>query len=144
MKNIADIKTLEQARKDNSGGYKMPEFYLENFDTKMYDKIVEENANSVKAARLSHRITIGFAVAAMLFISMFLWFPKDYISNNTFQNNYWEMELDQYAMLEEAWISEEFQSLNETDDVELDAQLDFLIQDEDIQMDEIIEVMLNE
>ncbi|NOR87426.1 MAG: hypothetical protein GQ527_07440 [Bacteroidales bacterium] len=139
MKDIKEKNMWEEEFKKNSGGFKMPDNYLDDLDGKILSKISSEKvAAPSRIVHLKRWGIIGLSIAASILFAVFVLLPDDSNNGAIMQYSETELEWDQYALFEESWIVEELGFVDNGSDVEINEEIDFLVE-EDYISDHIID-----
>jgi hypothetical protein len=129
--------TDNESLKENNGGFRMPENYLADFESRMLQAVKQTPVKKeAKLIGLKSILMAALPIAAMLVLGYFLLFNP--LSTN--QNDIIESELswDEYASFDEDWITEELAVLDDQD-IYLETEINYLL-DEGVTNNEIIEV----
>lgn len=138
MKKEKEINIWNQDLKNKSGGFVIPESYLENLDSLILDKISDDKVIRLKKTSIiNHWFIAGISIAASLIIAFFVFTNQE--KNQIDYMMASEIEWDQYASFEESWILQELDSISSEQGVDYEDDIDFLLA-EGITNDEILDV----
>jgi hypothetical protein len=133
-------KLNNKAIKKNRGGFRVPENYLDIFDSYMLKKI-EEDLIPEKTVGFSLKKTLWALIplAAILVLGYFIFVNTTHQNENNSSSS--ELSWDEHAGFEETWIINELADLEQESDTlsDLNVQIDYLI-DEGVTSNEIWEV----
>lgn len=126
----------QSSLKENKGGFKMPENYLDNFEATILNKISEEELVEKEIVKIDFKkwLYLSIPVAAALIIGLFVIFGETNIDDDAVILEENELMWDQYAMFDESWIVDELaelslsenQTTNEEDEW-MEEDIDFLL-----------------
>lgn len=122
MKEKNDINIWNSDLKNNSGGFKVPTHYLENFEQDILVKIRKEIApEKPKKANKTSWLIMGMSIAAAMIFALFFMANQE---NSSSLQEFSELDWDQYATFEESWIIQELKSTDETvEEYEMDIDM---------------------
>lgn len=127
--------------KENRGGFQIPQNYLEDFDNRLMQKIsIDARPKKTKVISYKKWAAILFPFAAILLLGYLL---IDQTSKSGSEYMYSEISWDEYAGFDETWITEELASLDFEDESQMDAEINFLL-DDGITTSEILDVYRQE
>jgi len=132
------INTQDKILKENQSGFQMPDNYLNDFELRMLSRIEEESViKKGRVIRFKSVLLSLIPAAAVLILGYFLLINNSTQTDTEIITN--ELSWDEYASFDETWIADELSELDQDQESDLDAEIDFLLE-EGITTNEIIEI----
>jgi len=133
-----NINMEDKSLKENRGGFRIPDHFLNDFESDILNKIkAESRQDKGKLIRLKPVLMTLLPAAAVLILGYFLLIENDRQSQP--DTIVAELSWDDYASFDETWIAEELSNLEDNQESDFDAEINFLLED-GITTNEIIEI----
>jgi len=136
VKEKKNINIGDTDFKKNQSGFKSPEGFLEGFEDRMMQSILnEEKPPLKKTIALRSWLLYGASVAASIVLGLTIW---NFANQGDTEYQFSEMDWDQVALFDESWILEEL-NIDDENLEESYEEIDFLLA-QGVTNDEILAV----